>query len=110
MVEAVKLKIQDDHNDGWKKMETHFKVESARLAGSTGKEMPRRFLNVQSSLGKSLALFIGFVTKALDMGSNSVKSPFTGAKKAKRPRKGSGSKQRTEGPSSGNDNIDFGSV
>lgn len=65
--------------------------------------MLRRSSDVQSSLGKSSALFSARVEMALDVGSGM--SPSASAKKVSKARKESGpkgAKKRTEGPSSSN--------
>lgn len=53
MVDVVRLKIQDGLVEGWKKVETLFKVESVCLAVSAGDELLRRSSDIQSSLAKS---------------------------------------------------------
>lgn len=68
---------------------------------------------MQSSLGKSSALFSGRVTNALDVGSNSSKSPCLDVNKTKTPCKASsseGAKKPAEGLSSANDNFDVNSA
>lgn len=91
-VDAVKMMIQEDLVDGWKKVETHFQVQSARLAVSAGVELLRQFSDVQSSLEKSSALSSSRVAKELDVGSRSNKSPSVRSEKGRKPRKASGSK------------------
>lgn len=87
IVEAFKQKIQEDLVDGWKKIESHFQFESARLAVNNGEELLRRSPDVQSSVGKSSPLFSSRVTKALEVGNSSRKRSTVVARKAKKPRK-----------------------
>lgn len=108
MVNAVKLNIQEDLDDGWKELETHFQVECARLNESVRNALLRWFSDAQSSLGKISALFSSRVAKALDVGSSSSKMPSVCTEKAWKPRIASCSKRATkpvEGPSSGNGNV-----
>lgn len=42
IVDAVRIKIHLDLVDGWKKMETHFKDESARLVVGAEDQLLRR--------------------------------------------------------------------
>lgn len=75
--------------------------------------MLQRSSDVQSLLRKSSALFGSCVTKALDVGSSSDRSPSAGAMKTKRPRIATGlkgAKNATDGWSSCKDNIDLDSV
>lgn len=68
---------------------------------------------MQISLIKSPGLSKSRVTKALDVGNSSRKSPSVGAKKLEERPKSSGPKAANkpdEVPSSGNDNIDVDSV
>lgn len=93
-------------------MGIHFQVEPTRLAVRAEDDSSRQSSDVQSFLGKSSALFSGRVAKALDVGSTSSKSPSADTEKARKQRKAWGSmgaKKPTEGPSSGNKNIDINS-
>lgn len=78
MVDAVKLTIHANLTDGWKKMEAHFHVKSARLSVSTRNESLSRSSDAQSFLRKRSALFNSRVTKALGVGSSSSNSPSVG--------------------------------
>lgn len=55
--EAVRQTIHEDLVDGRKRKKPHFQVDYARSAVSAGDTLLRRSLGVQSSIGKSLALF-----------------------------------------------------
>lgn len=73
----------------------------------------RRASDLWSSLGKSSALISRCVANALNVGSSSSKSPSVCSKKAKKPRRASGSKgekKAAEGPSRDNANIDVNRV
>lgn len=70
MVEPVKLKVQADLVDGWKKMETDCHVESVHLAASVGEEELCQSSDVVSFLRKSSALFSSSVTKSFDVCSS----------------------------------------
>lgn len=110
MVKAEKLKLQADFFHGWKKMETHFQVEYARLAVSTEDDLLRRSSDVKKSPGKSFVLFCSCVAKALDVCSSSSESSSVSAKTRKQPRRKSGSeraRKRTKFPSGGKNNIDI---
>lgn len=63
-------------------METHFRVESARLAQNAEDELLRQSSDIKSLFGKFSALFSGRFTKALDVGGSS-KSPSASVKKGK---------------------------
>lgn len=94
-----------------KRMETNFQIESIPLAICVGKEELRRFSDVQSYL--KMTSGSSRVTKVWDVGIGGVKSPSAGAKKTKRSRKASGSKDEnkpTDGPLSGSNNIDVDSI
>lgn len=53
MVDAVIIEIQKNLADEWKKTETHFQVETARIAVIAGGGLLRRSSDVQWSLRKS---------------------------------------------------------
>lgn len=85
MVAVVRRRIQKDLMDGWKKVETHFQVESAYLAVGTENELLRRSSDYQILLGKSSDRSGSCATKVLEVGSNGI--PSASANKAKRPGK-----------------------
>lgn len=93
-------------------METHFQVESARLAVVAGHELLLLCLDVQSFPGKSPGASKSCVANVLDVGSSSSssKSPSAGVMKAKGTCRLVGlksAKKPTEGFSSGKDNINL---
>lgn len=92
MVDDLKLKIQEDPVDGWKKMKTYSQIECAHLELSADEELLRRFLDVQSSVVKSSSVLHSCVAKALDVGSVTKKSPSVGIKMTRKPQKPSTSK------------------
>lgn len=87
-----------------KKVRPHFQVGSTFFGESAEEKLFQR-----SSVLHSSDLFSSRVTKALYAGSSCGKSPSVGVKKAKNPRKASGSKstkKSTVFPLSGNYKID----
>lgn len=111
MVDVVKRKVQKDLVEGLKKMDTLFRLSSARLAETARDELLRRSSDIWSSAGKSSVLFGGCDTKVFDV--SSCKSPSVIAKKMERPRIASGlkdSKKLMEGVSCGHENMDVCSV
>lgn len=93
-------------------MEIYFQVYTALLSENGRTVMLRQSSDVQSSLGKSSALFSSRVTKPVDVGNINSKRPSVGAKMAK-PRNESSSKglrKPAEDVTCDNDNTDVNPV
>lgn len=57
MVEAVKRKVQEDLVEKWKKKDTYFHIESARLAVSSGDEFVTTVFGCAEFTQKELSSF-----------------------------------------------------